>query len=34
MARAGQAFVRERLSIDAQMAATTRVYRELLGVAG
>jgi len=24
--------VRERLSIDAQMAATTRVYRELLGV--
>jgi glycosyltransferase involved in cell wall biosynthesis len=31
MARAGQAFVRERLSIDAQMTATTRVYRDLLG---
>jgi len=31
MARAGQAFVRSRLSIDAQMAATTAVYRELLG---
>lgn len=30
MAGAGQAFVRERLSIDAQMAATTGVYRELL----
>ena len=30
MARAGQDFVRERLSIDAQMAATTGVYRELL----
>jgi glycosyltransferase involved in cell wall biosynthesis len=30
LARAGQAFVRERLSIDAQMAATTAVYRELL----
>ena len=31
MARAGQAFVRQRLSIDAQMATTTGVYRELLG---
>ena len=31
MARAGQAFVRERLSLDAQMTATTNVYRELLG---
>jgi glycosyltransferase involved in cell wall biosynthesis len=30
MARAGQAFVRARLSIDAQMATTTAVYRELL----
>jgi glycosyltransferase involved in cell wall biosynthesis len=33
MARAGQAFVRERLSIDAQMAVTTGVYRALLGAA-
>lgn len=31
MARRGQAFVRDRLSIDAQMATTTAVYRELLG---
>jgi glycosyltransferase involved in cell wall biosynthesis len=31
MARAGQAFVRARLSIDAQMATTTAVYRDLLG---
>jgi glycosyltransferase involved in cell wall biosynthesis len=31
MARAGQAFVRTRFSIDAQMATTTAVYRELLG---
>jgi glycosyltransferase involved in cell wall biosynthesis len=31
MARAGQAFVHARLSIDAQMAATTGVYRALLG---
>lgn len=30
MARAGQTFVRARLSIDAQMATTTAVYRELL----
>jgi hypothetical protein len=30
MARAGQAFVHARLSIDAQMAATTAVYRQLL----
>ena len=30
MARAGQMFVRARLSIDAQMATTTAVYRELL----
>jgi glycosyltransferase involved in cell wall biosynthesis len=30
MAGAGQAFVRERLSIDAQMTTTTGVYRELL----
>src|SRR5687768_17037414 len=30
MARRGQAFVRERLSIDAQMGTTTGVYRELL----
>ena len=33
MARAGQTFVRERLSIDAQMTVTTRVYRDLLGMA-
>jgi len=31
MARRGQAFVRERLSVDAQMGRTTDVYRELLG---
>ena len=31
MARAGQAFVQTRFSIDAQMATTTAVYRELLG---
>lgn len=31
MARAGQTFVRDHLSIDAQMATTTGVYRELLG---
>jgi glycosyltransferase involved in cell wall biosynthesis len=31
MARRGQAFVRERLSVDAQMGRTTEVYRELLG---
>ena len=31
MARAGQAFVRTRLSIDTQMAVTTAVYRDLLG---
>ena len=30
MARRGQAYVRERLSIDVQMATTTSVYRELL----
>jgi glycosyltransferase involved in cell wall biosynthesis len=30
MARAGQAFVRARLSIDAQMTTTTDVYRALL----
>jgi len=30
MARTGQAFVRARLSIDAQMAMTTGVYRDLL----
>jgi glycosyltransferase involved in cell wall biosynthesis len=30
MARAGQAFVRGHLSIDAQMAITTGVYRDLL----
>ena len=30
MARAGQTFVRERLSLDAQMAVTTGTYRELL----
>jgi glycosyltransferase involved in cell wall biosynthesis len=30
MARAGQMFVRTRLSIDGQMATTTAVYRELL----
>jgi glycosyltransferase involved in cell wall biosynthesis len=33
MARAGGAFVRSRLSIDAQMATTTGVYRELLAIA-
>jgi glycosyltransferase involved in cell wall biosynthesis len=33
MARAGQTFVRERLSLDAQMAVTTGVYRELIGAA-
>jgi glycosyltransferase involved in cell wall biosynthesis len=33
MARAGQTFVRERLSLDAQMAITTGVYRELIGAA-
>ena len=33
MARAGQVFVRERLSLDAQMTLTTRVYGELLGAA-
>jgi glycosyltransferase involved in cell wall biosynthesis len=33
MARAGQTFVRERLSVDTQMAVTTRVYRDLLGAA-
>jgi len=32
LARAGQALVRERLSIDTQMAATTAVYRSLLGM--
>lgn len=32
MARAGHTFVRARLSVDAQMAATTGVYRELLGM--
>ena len=31
MAHTGQAFVRDRLSIDAQMTTTTGVYRELLG---
>jgi glycosyltransferase involved in cell wall biosynthesis len=31
MARAGQTFVRERLSLDAQMAVTTGVYRALIG---
>jgi glycosyltransferase involved in cell wall biosynthesis len=30
MARAGQTFVRARFAIDAQMATTTAVYRELL----
>jgi glycosyltransferase involved in cell wall biosynthesis len=30
MARRGQAHVRERLSMDAQMGVTTAVYRELL----
>ena len=33
MARAGQALVRERLSIDAQMGRTTAGYRELLAIA-
>ena len=33
MARAGSAFARATLSIDAQMSATTAVYRELLGSA-
>ena len=32
LARAGQAVVRTRLSIDAQMATTTGVYRELLAM--
>ena len=31
MARAGQAMVRERYTIDATMARTTAVYRELVG---
>lgn len=31
LARAGQALVRERYSVDAMMAATTGVYRALLG---
>jgi glycosyltransferase involved in cell wall biosynthesis len=31
MARAGQAMVRERYTIDATMARTTAVYRGLLG---
>ena len=31
MAQRGQALVRERFSFDAQMAATTAVYRELVG---
>ena len=30
MARAGQAMVRERYTIDATMARTTAVYRDLL----
>ena len=31
MAQAGQTFVRQRLSLDAQMTLTTTVYRELIG---
>jgi hypothetical protein len=31
MARAGQAMVRERYTIDATMARTTAVYQTLLG---
>ena len=34
MARRGQAHVRERLSMDAQMGVTTAVYRELLPAPG